>query len=784
MKKRKFSYIKIKDEPKKQRKKNDKVWRSIGHVMTVVGTTISSMLLILVIMLCIVATVIVVYVLDFANSYSFDYDLKESEKMFTTMVYAYDKEGQEVELKRLSIEANRIWVDYKDISPNIINAVVAKEDKRFYTHKGVDWQRTVFALVMDVIPNTRSGEGGSTITQQLVKNITKDDAQTWERKLREIFRAMSLEERYTKEDILECYLNKIAFGGMVYGVEAACQTYFGKSASEVTIAEAAIIAGIIKDPRKNPPTSDLTRCREAQLTALYAMYEQGFIRLQEYEDAKAEQVKFVPVVHGDDFGYVDPRSIATEEPEEPEETEPAAEPQYEAYKWNDKTYEVSQSWYTDAAIRQVIDDYAELRGITYTSARNEIYNGGYKIYTNVDLELQAIVEEKYSDPYLIMISYDKNIPEKHLTQSAFVLMDYSGTVLALAGGLGEKQGDNCFNRATMAMRSPGSTMKPISPYAVAIQNNLITYSTMFPDRGIPVDFQSAPWPSNYNGHGGKGELIHAWYAVRHSTNTFPIRLTTMITPQVLYNHLTQNLGFTTLVAADIAPSPLTLGALTDGIKIIELTAAYQIFGNGGVYYEPKLYSKVIDSKDNVILEQNFYGNQAIDSDSAWVINRMLRTVVTNPDGDSTAPQAQLPNIDVIGKTGTSNDENNLMFIGLTPNYVASVWVGRDDSTKVSDNGATPDSRHSCASAWKKVMKEIEDTSVRQNFTPDPTVLERSFCNETGLLASTACEKTTTGYYRPSNLPGYCSGNHEVECQKIQDQWTAFDDELRAAIKKN
>lgn len=786
MKKRKFNYIKIKDEqPKKRSKKNEKVWKNIGHAMTVVGTTISSMLLILVVMLCIIATVIVVYILDFKNSNSFDIDLNDAMTKFTTMVYAYNSEGEEVELKRLVAEEDRIWVNYEDISPNIIHAVVAKEDKRFYEHKGVDWQRTVFALINDVFNLTRKGEGGSTITQQLVKNVTQDKEQTWERKLREIFRALSLEERYTKENILEYYLNEIAFGRRLYGVEAACQYYFGKSAKEVDIAEGAVIAGIIKSPDEYRPTKNLYMCRNQQLTALYALYEQGYISLQDYEAARQEQVKFVPVVYGDDFGYTDPRSLPDNESENPGNTETPDdpdEPEYEAYKWNEGTYEVTQNWYTDAAINQVINDYAELKGITYTSARNEIYNGGYKIYTNMDIERQEILEEKFRDPKLLWgnTKYDKTTKTEELYQSAFVLMDYTGTVKALVGGLGEKRGDGCFNRATQAVRAPGSTMKPISPYAVAIQNNIITYSQMIPDKGIPVNFRNIPWPDNFEGVGSQsGKLMRAWEAVRHSRNTIPIRLSSLITPQVLYNHLTQNLGFTTLVESDIDLAPVTLGALSEGIHLTELAAAYQIFGNGGVYYEPKLYSRVYDSKDNVILKQDFYGTQAVDSDSAWVLNRMLRTVITSPTNSNLGPFARLGNnVEVIGKTGTSNDAKNFLFVGETPNYVGVVWIGRDDAKEINWTGKRYHSQ-----IWHDVMVDIEDTSVTSRFIPDPTVIELNYCVDTGLLATTSCTNVDIGYYRPSNLPDYCSGDHEAEHQKIWDYWNAFDAELESKIKR-
>lgn len=564
---KKIHYIKIRDDQPKKKKtdkhKKEKVMRAIGNAMTVIGTTISSMLLVLVIMMCIVVTVVTVYILDFKDS-SVEINLTETDMKYTSMVYAYNKDGQEVELKRLVKEQNRIWVDYEDISPNVINAVVAKEDKRFWDHKGVDWRRTVAALLFDVLNTDRAGQGGSTITQQLIKNITEDDEQTWERKLREIFRALDLEEKYNKEQILESYLNRIGLGGMNYGIGAAAESYFGKKASELDIAEAAIIVGIIKNPGKNYPYSSLglERCKDQQLWVLDEMYAQGYINTSEYEAAKVEQVKFKDVVYGDAFGYIDPRSIAEEEPEE-EEKEPE---QTEPYKWYGD-YEVSQTWYTDAAIRQVIEDYAELKGITYTSAHNEIYNGGYKIYTNVDMEKQAIIEEKFKDPTIIQTKYDKNADEKDLLQGAMVIMDYTGTVVALAGGVGEKPGDNCFNRATMSVRSPGSTIKPIGPYSTALQENAIYYSMMLPDKGIIKLPNGNLWPSNYSGYGG-GNLVPIWYGVQESLNTLSVRTTREITPQVVYNQLTQNLGLSTLDEADIDLAPMSMGAVTNGIRLL------------------------------------------------------------------------------------------------------------------------------------------------------------------------------------------------------------------------
>lgn len=765
---RKFRYIKIKDdEPKKAapaaKKKKSKTMKNIGNALTVVGTTISAILLVFVIMICIVVTIITVYILDFADN-GYDINLRDMETKFTTMIYGYNEEGQEVELKRIASEQNRIWVDYEDISPHLINAVIATEDKRFYEHQGVDWKRTVFSLGADVLNLSRAGEGGSTVTQQLIKNLTGDDEISWERKLREIFRALALEKKYTKTDIMESYLNNIGWGGMNYGIGAASQYYFGKDAKDLDIAEAAILASMIKNPSKRSPYIDLENCKVHQIDTLYYMYEQGYINTSEYEAAEKEQVKFAYTVYGDDFGYTDPRSITSSTPEDPDD-DPDIDSPRTAYRWDE--YETSQDWYVDAAIDQVYEDYAELKGISYTSAKKEISNGGYKIYINENMKLQKIVEENFKDPLIAQYSYDPELEDEKLIQSAFVIMDYSGTVLAVAGGLGDKPGDNCWNRATMSVRAPGSTMKPISAYSMGIETNQITYSTMIPDKGIKIPDDPDPWPTNNEGY-TTGTLFPAWKAVQNSTNTVAVRVARLVTVPVLFDQLQSNLEISTLVPVDDEQlSPIPLGALTDGIKLVELTAAYQIFGNGGVFYSPKMYSKVIDNKGKVILEQSFYGNQAISSDTAWVTNRMLRTVV---QGSSSAAHANLNNVEVIGKTGTSNDGKNLMFVGLTPNYVAAAWIGVDDGT---DLKFYPNKKFA-AQVWRAVMEDVEDTSTAQKFTPDSSVKELRYCVETGLLASTDCKDTNIGYYRQDNIPKFCSGNHEEEVQKIWDDWDAID----------
>lgn len=760
MNKKKIRYIKIKEEQPKKRsskKSRSRAAKNFGHAMTIVGTTFSAMLLILVIMVCIVATVLAVYVLDFADN-SYDANLKDVEMKYTSFVYGYDEDNELVEIKRLAAEQNRVWVDYEDMPKCLIDAVVASEDKRFYTHKGVDWYRTAGAF----FSNGDSG-GGSTITQQLIKNLTGDKEVSWERKLREIFRALSLEEKYTKIDILESYLNQIWFNGMVYGVGAASEYYFGKDVSDINIGEAAVLAGMIRNPSKMSPYYDLARSKQQQNYSLRCMYEQGMITTKEYEDYRLNriQVHFAKPVYGDDYGYIDERTLTDSTDDSDLDAEVQDKP-YRAYKWNGD-YEVSQDWYVDAAIDQVINDFADLKGITYTSAKNELYNGGYKIYINENMKLQKILEEKYRDPYTVLSYYNENAAEKDLIQSAFIVMDYTGTVQAVVGGLGEKPGDGAFNRATQATRSPGSTMKPISTYSLAVQKNLITYSTLIPDEAINIGTHDEPqiWPQNYGEVWGDGTLRTAWYGVQHSLNTLAVRVGRMNTTKAMYTQLTQMLGFTTLVESDIALSPLCLGALTNGAKLVEVAGAYQIFGNGGVYYRPMFYSKVEDSKGNVIMEQDFYGTQAIDSDSAWVTNRMIYKVVNGDSG--TGPKAKLPNVEVIGKTGTSNAGTDLLFMGLTPEYIGGLWIGYDDSRVIG--GA--DGWKAVAQIWHDVMIDIQDTSQVLNFVPDPSVVERQYCTMTGLLSTNKCSSTNTGYYRASNLPEYCNGDHGTIRKQIK-----------------
>lgn len=512
------------------------------------------------------------------------------------------------------------------------------------------------------------------------------------------------------------------------------------------------------------------------------MYKNGYITTQEYEDAYAEKVRFRLPVKGDYYGYVDERAESSGEDDEdlyyenvPWE-ELLGESSGNAYRWNGN-YTVSQNWYVDAALGQIIGDLAELFDISYSAADEKFRSGGYTAYLNMDIEMQEKLSAKFEDPYTCLTAYDETLPadSKNLLQAGFVIMDYRGNVLAVAGGIGEKPGDNCFNRASQAVSAIGSTIKPIGNYSLAIDMDKVTYSTMEKDAsgripaayagegshdasaGYDEETDTIRWPHNYEEKGfGTGNYYPTWYAVQKSTNTIAARTIRKVGLANSFHQLADKLGFSHLDSVnDMAYSPLATGGLTNGATLVELTAAYQIMGNGGMYYKPYFYSKVVDSNGKTVLEQEATGKRVIGEDSAWITNRMMLKVIEDPYG--TGQHAKLGNVEVVGKTGTANDWSNLLFAGLTPQYVACYRIAYDDNHEISK---TTSGYRTLAKVWHDVMVEMVDTEKEQSFTPDSSTLTLNYCNETGLLATSKCPQTTVGYYRASNIPKSCDSKHD------------------------
>ncbi|MFA5658156.1 MAG: transglycosylase domain-containing protein [Oscillospiraceae bacterium] len=730
--------------PKK--KKNKKTLTPFQKTMRVIGTVVLSLILVVIITGSIVVTALTIYVMSFMDTTN-DISLEDLQLGFTTFIYGKDTEGDYVEIATLTTGDKRIWVDIEDIPEDVKNAFVYSEDERFYTHDGVDFKRTFAAFANLLLHFWDSEQGASTITQQLIKIVSGDDAvagqEGIERKVREIFRAINLERSYTKEDILEVYLNVIYLNNNCHGIEAAANFYFNKSISELTLAEAASIASLNKDPTKYDPIKHPETNKARQEYILFQIYDNGIISTDEYEAALAEKLNFV--------GYNKPD---------------------DGTSYNSAV----TSYFVDTAIEEAKLVLMDLYGIDKDEAELRLKSGGYKIYTTVDLEMQAELEAKYSD----MSTFTSNTePEKH-PQSAAIIMNYQGNVLAVVGGIGKKTESRILNRATDSPRSPGSCIKPIASYGPAIMLDLINWSSKFKDeplkqiensQGVMVD-----WPKNYS-MTYSYKYNFAFQCLQQSLNTTAAQIIDKLTPQTSFDYLTTKLNFSTLidkkaityedgstrVYSDIDYSPMAVGALTEGVTLKELVASYQIFGNLGQYYEPTFISMITNSEGDVVYQHKYIAQQPMDDASAYVMNRMMKNVVESYPGTGVKAKVGV-NVELIGKTGTSQDWNDLLFVGCTPDYISGVWYGYDIPEAMN-----PNPYYSSAQIWNNVFKDIVNQGENLTFAASPNVKELYFCAETGLIANDTCEKyPTPGYYKLSNIPPMCTLDHTYQTNEDDD----------------
>lgn len=643
-------------------------------------------------------------------------DLDDLTLNFTTTIYVDNGDGNYSEYQRLHGEFNRIWVSYdkvaidKDdasytgIPQNLVDAFVAIEDKRFYSHQGVDWKRTVAAFANMFLHFYSSNQGGSTITQQLVKNLTNDNSQKPSRKVREIMRARYLESHYAKDTIMECYLNTIAMGHGMYGVEVAANYYFNKSVNELSLVECAAIAAITKSPSNYAPDDNPEANEKRRNTVLYEMLSQGYITEEEYDEAVNSELNLVAS-----------KEVLNES-------------------------EIN-SYFVDALIDQVTEDIAEKYGFDPTRASNNFYSGGYKIYATLDPNIQSQLETTFSDT-----SYAVKGKDGQTLQGSMTVMDYQGHVKGLVGGIGEKTENRGFNRATDAVRQPGSTMKPIAAYAPAIEQDLIHYSSIVNDNAANYSgWTPVNWYKSYWGN------ITVQYALERSVNTIPVYLVNKLGTQFSFDFLTQKLGITTLTSEDVNLSPLGMGGTNGGLTTIESAAAYAVFGNGGLYYRPTLYTKVTNQHDEVILSYKSEPAMAISEDTATVMNHLLRNVVYGANGTGKAAASYIPNMKIYAKTGTSNDQNDLWFVGGTPYYVASCWCGYDKQQSIpSSNSAI------ALKMWGNVMSKVHSGLPATEFTNSEYAVEKYYCTETGMLATSSCPSKSVGWYKKSNIPSVCT----------------------------
>ena len=653
-------------------------FKAAGFTVDAVSSVVSSvfkifglLLLVLLIAGLLFTCIFAYYIKNFLTP-NMDLSLEDYQLSESSTIWYQNSLGEWQQLKTLVGDYKRIWVDLEDIPVDMQHALVAIEDKRFYDHKGVDWYRTSGAFV-EMFARMETGSGGSTITQQLIKNLTGKDEITIQRKLTEIFGALELEKKYNKQEIMEWYLNAVYFGEGCYGVQAAAQTYFGKDVSELTLAESAAIVGITNKPTYYDPFYNEDNNKQRQEIILREMYEQGYIDYRTYQDAVAEELVF-------------------------------------SYTPGEERVSQVYSYYEEVVIYDVIRDLMEAKGISRQAARTLLFNGGYQIYCCQDANIQATADSIYQDT--------ANLPRTgsaQQLQSAIVIMNlYDGRILALEGGVGEKTRSFELNRAVPvsvdgfayggATRSPGSSIKPLASYAPAINEGLITPDTTVND-SPNIHLNGTDWyphNDNYENYG----LVTIYTALKWSLNTVAAQIVDKLGPQTAYNYLTERLGFTSLVPDDASYSPMALGQLTNGVSVREMAAAYCALVNDGVFTYSRTYTMVTDSKGNVVLNNEPKTITAFAPNTAYCMTWMMKKGVE----EGTGQEARLYSMPVAGKTGTSGDYKDRWFAGCTPYYVAVVWTGFDTPERINLGG------NPAAQLWRKVMAPIHEGLEWKDFT--------------------------------------------------------------------
>ncbi len=682
-------------------------------IMRTIGTVLTSVLVVMVITGCIVASVLTVYVLRTFEDQD-PVSLESIMLSYTTILYAQNGEtGEDYELMRIGNE-NCIWVEYSQMPKQLIDAVIAVEDKRFMQHQGVDIRRSAAAFVNMFIPIMPGRQGGSTLTQQLIKNVTNDKEQRIDRKVREIFRALNLEQRYSKEQILESYLNTMPLGNNTIGIQAAANLYLNKDVSQLTAAESAALVCITKAPTAFDPFINPDNNKERQEWVLTEMHDQGKLTDEEYKSALDEPIHWV---------NPDTRQRIS------------------------NTY----SYFDDYVIAQVISDLMDKEGYTYQEAEQQIYSGGYRIYTTVDEDMQKYLENFYLD-----VNNFPKVGNAKYPQSAFVVTDTNGKILALAGGIGEKEGARVLNRATDSFRDSGSTIKPIAAYAMAFEHDLITWSTKIVDEMVVVKNNDGTTHTFKNYTQTYSGPVTVDTALQRSINIIPIKLTMMQTPDVIFNFLHDKLDMYSLVPQDIAIAPMAIGSLTKGVSPLEMAGAYQIYANGGYFTKPYAYSRVLDRYGNTVLEADTTPRRVISFDTATVINKLMGRVVFGPVG--TGGGARLgTNMPQAGKTGTSDNDKDQWFIGITPYYVGACWLGYDKPLEEPQQGRIiTATSYAPPVIWRTVMGPLLADLPAKPFPASPNVKEHAYCMESGELAiEGVCPDVAIGWYKESAKPPAC-----------------------------
>lgn len=639
------------------------------------------------------------------------FDLLDGNTASSIYYYATESDRRagiatELESEELYGGYRSIPVKYEELPQDLIHAFVSIEDRRFFKHGGVDWKRTLGAA-MNYIFDFDEEFGGSTITQQLIKNVTERDEYSLERKLQEILWALDLETKMSKSEILTHYLNIINLSNGCYGVGAAAEYYFSKSVSELSLLECASVAAITNNPSYYDPIRNPDNNRARAELILSQMQEQGYISESEYATALEESLEL---------------------------------------RISEKGGDGVNLWYVDMVIEDVIADLEEQYGYSRGTANLLLYRGGLKIYTAMDYSVQTLLERYYSDAGNFPSADGEERP-----QSAMIVIDpYSGDVLGVAGAIGKKEGNRLQNFATDTLRPAGSVIKPLSVYAPALEEGIISWSSVYDD--TPVSFSSGnepvAWPRNANGvYRG---LTNINYAVEHSINTVTVKVLEDLGLRNSFDFLYDGLSMKSLIdrmshedgrtLSDVDYAALALGQFNYGVSVREISNAYSIFVNQGIFSESRSYHKVTDVRGNILLKKNYEGRAVLSEENAIIMTKMLKNVVKS----GTASGISLKNeIDCAGKTGTTQNNFDKWYIGFTPYFVGGVWYGYEYPKELPSSSSSV-----CIDIWDEVMtllhaRYLSSGQIRQ-FDESQNIVRCEYCTDSGKLMSEACRCDVRG----------------------------------------
>ena len=640
-----------------------------------------------------------------------------------------DKDGNII--AELSGDENRKIITLDQMSPYLKNAYIAIEDERFYKHNGVDLKRTAHAIVTFVTHVGKSSFGGSSITQQLVKNITKDDANQGKegmtRKIKEWAKAYQIERMISKDQILELYLNIIFVGSGNYGVEVGSGYYFNKTAADLDLAECAYLAGINSAPNKYDPygaegynenQEKKDKINKKTKTVLYQMLDQGYITQEEYDSACKE---------------VD-----------------------EGLKFSEsKSLGVVYSAHTDATINQVIEDISNTKGISTSLAKNYLYSSGLTIYSTQDTSVQKAMEDEFADTskYAIKSRENKDENDEFVSSQAamVVINNENGYVVGCTGELGTKSMSRGLNRATQSTRQTGSSIKPIADLLPGIEEGIINPATVYYD--VQSEFRDGAQVYKPKNDGykylGKRTLRQA---ITTSQNIPFVKVMAELGVGRSKEYM-KKMGVTSLSDTNDVGLSYAIGGLYWGISPLQMAGAYATIANNGVYRKPLFYTKVEDSQGKVVIEPEQTSERVCSEQTAYIVKNMLTSVVKDSGG--TASYCAISGMDVAAKTGTTNNNNDRWLCGFTNYYSAATWYGFDKDEEVRYSGRNP-----AGQLWSAVMKTIHSGKEGSSFADPGGIVRLTVCRETGKIASDKCSDKYTEIFAEGKIPGKCDAHSD------------------------